>query len=85
MKIQKLQQVTSQDEHLQHLQQHIIRDWPEHRNQIPQHIRPYWTFCDNMAMINMVILKGKCVVIPKTLQRQALEQLHVNHMEISKN
>ena len=35
MKIQELQQVTSQDEHLQHLHDHIVRGWPEHRDEIP--------------------------------------------------
>ena len=30
------------------------------------------------------ILKGRQIVIPDTLQKQALEQLHVNHMRIKK-
>ena len=33
-----------------------------------------------MAVIDGVILKGKHIVIPNTLQKQALEQLHINHM-----
>ena len=33
-----------------------------------------------MAVINGAIFKGRCVVIPKSLKKQALEQLHVNHM-----
>ena len=37
-----------------------------------------------MAVINRIILKGRHVVIPETLQRQALEQLHVNHMGMEK-
>ena len=38
-----------------------------------------------MAVINGVILKGRHVVIPKSLKKkQALEQLHVNHMGIKK-
>ena len=35
-----------------------------------------------MAVIDAVILKGRCVVIPERLQKQALEQLHINHMGI---
>ena len=32
--IQQLQQVTSQDEHLQELKDNIIRGWPENKDQI---------------------------------------------------
>ena len=35
-------------------------------------------------MIDGVILKGRCVVIPESLQKQVLEQLYVNHMGIEK-
>ena len=37
-----------------------------------------------MTAIGWVILKGRCKVIPELLQRQALEQLHVNYMELEK-
>ena len=37
-----------------------------------------------MAVIDGVILKGRHIVIPEALQWQALEQLHVNHMGITK-
>ena len=47
-------------------------------------MRTYWTFQDDMAVIDGVILKGRYTVIPETLQRQALEQFHDNHMGIKK-
>ena len=37
-----------------------------------------------MAVIDLFILKDRCVVIPETLQKQALEQLHINHMGTGK-
>ena len=37
-----------------------------------------------MAVINGVILEGRHVGIPDTLQKQALEDLHINHMGIEK-
>ena len=43
-----------------------------------------WTFWDDMAVIDGVILKGRHIVILETLQRQALEQLHVIHMGVDK-
>ena len=81
MTIQDLQQAMSQDEHLQQLKEHIIRSWPENGDQIPQSKRTSWTFQDDMAVIDWVTLKGRHIVIPESLQRQALEQLYANHME----
>ena len=37
-----------------------------------------------MAVINGVILKGRCEVIPESLQNMPLEQLHASHMGIEK-
>ena len=74
-----------QDEHLQCHQEFIIRHWPEHKNKTPQDMITYWTFQDDMAVIGGVILKGRHVVIPDALERQALEQLHFNHMGIQKS
>ena len=50
-------------------------------------MRPFWSFKVNMAVIDGVIMKGRCIIIPKpqqALKQQALDQLHVNHMGIEK-
>ena len=39
---------------------------------------------DDVAVVNGIIMKGRCVVIPKILKTQGLDQLHVNHMGIEK-
>ena len=44
----------------------------------------YWTFRNDMTVNDWVVIKGKCIVIPKALQQQALKQLHINHMCIKK-
>ena len=84
MTIHQLQQVMSQDDHLQHFKYHIIQDWPKSRDQIPQDMRTYWMFQDDMALIDGIILKGWHIVIPEALQRQMLQQLHINHIGIEK-
>ena len=35
-----------------------------------------------MVVIDGIILKGRCVVIPDSLKTQALDQLHLNHVGI---
>ena len=73
MKIQQLPQATSQNDHLQQLKDYIIRGWQENKDQIPQDMQTYWTFQDDMIVINGIIFKGRCVTIPESLKKQALE------------
>ena len=51
---------------------------------MPQDMRTYWTFQDDMAVIDGVMLKGLCIEILQLLQRQTLWKLHVNHLGINK-
>ena len=44
----------------------------------------YWKFQDEMAVINGITRKGRCVMIPEAFKRQALDQFHVSHMGIEK-
>ena len=70
MSIQQIQQATKQDEHLQRLQWLIITVWPDAREQLHQDIKPCCSIKDDMLVIDGVIIKGRCVIIPKVLQQQ---------------
>ena len=52
MTMHELQQVTSQDQHMQCSKEYITQGWPEHRDQIQQDIKSYWTFKDDVAVID---------------------------------
>ena len=45
-----------------------IRGWLEGRNEVLQEIRPYFTFRDDMAVIDGIILKGRQIETPKDLR-----------------
>ena len=76
MTMHEMQQAMSQDQHLEHLKDFIIKGWSENRVQITQDIRTYWIFRDDMEVNDRVIIKGRCIVLPEALQKQALQQLH---------
>ena len=44
----------------------------------------YWTSSDDMAVIDRVKMKGRVVIIPDILKKQALGQVNINHMGIEK-
>ena len=47
-------------------------------------VQPYWSYRDELAVIDGIILIGKCIIIPNSLKEQVLSQLHTNHMGIEK-
>ena len=84
MSIPQIQWAAVQDDHLQWLKGHIITGWPEIKDQVQQDIRTYWSFRDDMAVIDGIIMKGRHVMIPEILKTPALDQLYINHMAIEK-
>ena len=69
-------------QHLQYLIEYIIQEWPESKTQLQQDIRTYWTFRDDMTVMNGVFIKGRYIAIPEELQLQALKQIHIIHKDI---
>ena len=47
-------------------------------------LKPYWSYNDKLAVIDGVVMKGRCIIIPTSLKQQVLDQLHTNHMVIEK-
>ena len=85
MSVQQIQEATAQDEHLQSLKGYIIVGWPESKDHLCQDINVYWSFRDDMAVIDCIIMKDRCIIIPEVLKIQVLDQLRVKHMGIEKN
>ena len=70
--VAQIQQATVHNEHLQQLKGYIITGWPEIKDQVQHDIRTYWSFRDDMAVIDGIIMKGRCV-IPEVLKGQVLD------------
>ena len=57
MTICELQHETALDNHLLQLKECITKGWTENKDNMPQNLRPYWTFQDDIAVIDGVIQK----------------------------
>ena len=75
----EIQHVLSQDVDLQQLKTFIIAGWPHTKDELHTDIRPSWPYRDELAVIDGVIPKGRCIIIPDSLKQQVLAQLHTNH------
>ena len=84
MSISQIKQTMVQDEHLQCLKSIIITGWPSTKDQLHIDIRPYWSYKDDLAVIDGVVMNSRCIIIPQDVKQQVLDQLHLNHMGIEK-
>ena len=80
----EIQKASSLDNHLQQLTGIIITGWPDSRDELPVDLQPYWSYRDELAVIDGIILKARCIIVPNSLREQVLNQLHTNHMGIEK-
>ena len=80
--IQDILLAKHQNDHLQQLNEYVVRGLPVSRNKISQEMMPYLTLRDNLSMIDGILLKGRNAIMAEELQLQRLEQLNSNHMGI---
>ena len=83
-KQEELWDETDGDHSLCLLKDAIIQGRPETIKEVPTEIRYYWSFRDELGVENGIIFKGPQVVIPSSLQKDILPQLHKAHQGIEK-
>ena len=83
-KLKAIQQATRADPVMTKLQNVIRLGWPNNRVEVPQCLRAYWNFREELSEANGIILKGERIVIPTSLRKEMLEKIHASHMGIVK-
>ena len=54
----QIQQASTQDDHLQHLKSLVITGWPSTKGELHTDLKPYWSYKDELAIIDGVVLKA---------------------------
>ena len=75
-------QETNKDKELQSLKHYISTGWPAKRSQIPVSLQPYWNFRDELSIESGILMKNSKVLIPETLKKKYLKQIHQGHQGI---
>ena len=60
----------------------IISGWLNTKDKLHIDIRSCWSYKDDLEVIDGVVMKGRCIIIPQELKHQVLDQLHLNYMGI---
>ena len=82
---QQLKEETAKDQVLDLLKKHIYEGFPPTFHDMPLDLRSYWSIRDELSMENSTILKGEQALIPKTLQKTILDNLHEGYQGITRS
>ena len=75
---------TSKDPTLTLLRHYIHMGWPIDHRMLPQELHTFWNYREDLSMENGLITKGARLLIPSTLRKKVLEQIHDGHLGIEK-
>ena len=70
---------TERDKLLHKLSEVIKNGWPKDITKVPESVRKWWTFRDELTILDDVVYKGPRVVIPNSMRKDMLKRLHVSH------
>ena len=73
----EIQQASSLNNHLQQLKGIIISGWPDSRDELCTDLQLYWSYRDELAVIDSIILKSKHIIIPNSLKEQVLSYTQI--------
>jgi transposase InsO family protein len=80
--IEELKKATREDVVMTNLYNVIKDGWPEHTNKVPDTLKTYWKYRDELTTHQGLILKGSRVVVPLELRKEMLKRLHRSHQGI---
>ena len=82
--IELIHEESSKDPTLTLLRHSIHMGWPIDCRMLPQELHTCWNYREDLSMENRLITKGARLIIPSTLRRKVLEQMHEGHLGIEK-
>ena len=83
-KLEEIRNATAQDTTMMTLKGTIESGWPEKKSEVPQELRPYWNYRDEMNEACGIIFKGQKIVVPLTLRKEMLKIIHSSHLGMVK-
>ena len=79
VRLQDLRKHGEQDPEYQQLMHYIRNGFPEHRNQMPDECKRYWSVRNQLALDDDLIVYGCRLLIPAKMRHGVLTQLHESH------
>ncbi|XP_042147991.1 uncharacterized protein K02A2.6-like, partial [Ixodes scapularis] len=78
-RLQQIKRATNQDENLRTLREYASTKWPEDKNAVPEQIRAYWPYRDEIHSEDDLLFRSNRLIIPSTMKNEVLDLLHAAH------
>ena len=83
-KLNEIRIETEEDEALQKVIETMKKGWPKHKRICISTVKPYWSYKDDLTVVDGILLKGDKIVIPTKMRPEMLKKIHEGHLGISK-
>lgn len=83
-RLQELVEETKKDEELQIIRKYIEEGWPADKKKIPDCVKSYYKYRNEMTQGRGLIFKGRKILIPRSLRKFMLLKIHTGHFGINK-
>lgn len=82
--LDKIRDAASCDETYNRLTAAVLERFPAEKTDLPDELRPYWPYRDQLSVDGDLLVKGARLVIPTSLRSDILAELHASHQGIDK-
>jgi len=82
--ITQIKEHSQSDPELTALREQVYHGWPQNAKDVPQLLKPYWSYRDEITIEDGILMKGHRIIIPGVMQQEILSKLHASHQGTEK-
>ena len=83
-KLEQIRIATQNDRELSTVAGYVATGWPRSLKMIANNLLPYYQVASELSLVDGIIVKGQCIVIPPSLRSDILERLHESHQGLTR-
>ena len=74
--LRTLGKLTEEDEDMQQIRNMIKCGWPKTKSKLTSAAMPYYSFRDEMAYYDGIVMKGSRCIVPKKMRAEVIDNIH---------
>ncbi|XP_049268538.1 uncharacterized protein LOC125757212 [Rhipicephalus sanguineus] len=82
--LQDLPQATNEDATLGKLREYASTAWPLHKQDVPEPLRTYWEYRDEIHEQDGLVFRSNKVIVPQSKTSEMMSTLHSAHVGVEK-
>ena len=82
--LDKIRIHSKNDPTLSLVMQYVLDGWPGNANECAEPAQPFFTYREELTIVDGLLVKGSRIVIPTDIRHACLETLHTPHLGLQK-